>query len=197
MTVMHPKNMRRSGQRYSLPFLPSLPLFPLKLHITLLSCACMGYLKRAPDLNTLQALPSLSVYVVVYPMAFCCIAITKLLVVHRMMDFSELKGAGERSRWATLARVLLAVIVGGNAVGLVSVIPASVLFNEARAASQENETAYEKKIIKAASVGAIHLGVETFMLLIIVLAVCCWSRQRASHPCGFGRWSKPSDAGIS
>ena len=108
---------------------------------------------------------------VIYPIAFCCIAVTKLLVVDRMMDFSKLKGVGKSSRWATLSRVLVVIIILGNVVGLISVIPASVLFSEAVSASQDNRSAYIDEIVKAANVGAIHLGAETIMLLLIVVAV--------------------------
>ncbi len=124
--------------------------------------------------TALQSLRWLAVYAVTYPFAYCCIVVTKLLVIDRMMDFSKLKG---NSRLVLLRRLLVACIVIGNVVGLVGNIAAAVYYAKAADtydlvhSSLSNVSAAVESVQLGTTASSIQFGLEAIMNVLIVAAV--------------------------
>jgi hypothetical protein len=78
-----------------------------------------------------QALRWLAVFEVVYPFTVCFLVVSKLLVLDRLIEFSKLKAGVAGSRWVQFGRVLLAVVVIGSVIGLISNIVGAVFFCQA------------------------------------------------------------------
>ncbi len=78
-----------------------------------------------------QALRWLAAFGVVYPFTVCFLVVTKLLVLDRLIEFSKLKAGEAGSRLVLFGRVLLAIVVIGSAIGLVSNIVGAVFFCQA------------------------------------------------------------------
>ena len=131
----------------------------------------------------MQGLRWLIVYEITYPFTFTAVCCSKLLVLSRLMDFSKLTYSGRSSRWLLAGRVLVAVIVCGNLVGLCCNIAASVFFSRAadifqsRASyvnvSDRNELQAKANdaMNSATQFAAVHVGCETILLLLLVIAV--------------------------
>ena len=130
----------------------------------------------------MQALRWLAAYAVSYPFAFCCIAIAKLLVLERMLDYSQRKAAAVPSRWRFLLRLLIASVVVGNVAGLCGNIAAATFFFEAArsydrasfANSSETSvwlTTAQSQTSQGVKASATLFGFETIMLLLIVVAI--------------------------
>jgi hypothetical protein len=137
-------------------------------------------------LNLRQALRWLAAYAVVTPIAVCCLALTKLLVLDRLMEFSKLKAGDSSSRWALFGRVLVAIVVLGSAVGLVSNLVAVVF--AARAADlyamlgagidafEKRNRIYEEaksQISQSARAASVHIFFEFIMMVLVVIAFSC------------------------
>ena len=73
-----------------------------------------------------QGLRWLTAYALTFPFALCCLVVTKLLVLDRLMDFCKLDMRSPRVK-----RGVLAVIVLGSAAGWCGNIAASVSFIQA------------------------------------------------------------------
>jgi hypothetical protein len=143
-----------------------------------------------------QGLRWLIVHQITYPFAFTALCCSKLLVISRLMDFSKLTHLGRASRWLLAGRVLVAVIVCGNLVGLGCNVAASVFFSRAAdifqsMASYANisglglQAKANNAMNSGAQLAAVHAGCETFLLLLIVIAVsvvgaACVHRIRAT-----------------
>jgi hypothetical protein len=67
-----------------------------------------------------------AVYFVIYAIDFLCLSATRLMVLDRMSDFAAGQDEGRRKRWATGGRILMAVVVLGNTVGLAANVAAAV-----------------------------------------------------------------------
>jgi hypothetical protein len=132
----------------------------------------------------LQALRWLAVYAVSYPFAFSCIAIAKLLVLDRMLGYSQRKTAAVPSRWSSLFHFLIASVVVGNVAGLCGNIAAAAFFFEAArsydlAASANSSatqvpvwlTTAQSQTSQGVKASATLFGFETIMLLLIVVAI--------------------------
>jgi hypothetical protein len=141
-------------------------------------------------MSGLQALRWLSVYAVMYPFTFCCVAVTKLLVIDRMMDFSKLKDANS-SRWTFFGRALVWFVVVGNVVGLAGGVAASVFWSNAAAALEPVDGKGSRAnvvldvILRGAKAASIHIFIESIMLVLIVVAfgvvgAACARRMRAA-----------------
>jgi hypothetical protein len=76
--------------------------------------------------------PSFSV---MYAITFLCLSAAKLMVLQRMSDFVAPQGHGLRKRWFAAGRILMAVVVLGNAVGLAASIAAAVHYQKASVAA--------------------------------------------------------------
>ncbi len=133
-------------------------------------------------------------YALTYPFNLGCLAVTKLLVLDRLMDFSKLKGDGT-SVWVKAARGMVYCVVVGNVAGLISNIVTSVFF--ARAA-QSYETSVSDSLNNSSHIetarafvtqgsraASVHIAFETVMLILIVIAIAvvgfkCALRIRAA-----------------
>jgi hypothetical protein len=135
------------------------------------AACCVAFMPR------LQALRWLSVYAVTYPFTFCGVAITKLLVIDRMMNF-KLKDANA-SRWTFFGRALVGFVVVGNVICLVGNIVASVFFTKAAYSYDlvvtSNSSGARLVAIDFVSMGtktaSLQFGIETVTLLLIVVTV--------------------------
>jgi hypothetical protein len=150
-----------------------------------------------------QGLRWLIVHEITYPFAFTALCCSKLLVLSRLMDFSKLTHVGRASRWLYAGRVLVAVIVCGNLVGLGCNVAASVFFFRAADVRQsmasyvnisdprervqflELQAKANNAMNSGAQLAAVHAGCETILLLLIVIAVsvvgaACVHRIRAT-----------------
>ena len=70
-------------------------------------------------------------YRVTYPIEFFCLSVAKLLVLDRMMTFAVAREHGKTERWSKWGRVVMAVVVTGNLVGLGGNIASAVFYKEA------------------------------------------------------------------
>ncbi len=70
----------------------------------------------------------LPTFVVTYAIEFLCLSVAKLMVLDRMSDFAAGQDEGARKRWAAGGRVVMAVVVLGNAVGLAANVAAAVFY---------------------------------------------------------------------
>jgi hypothetical protein len=116
------------------------------------------------------------------------------------MDFSKLTHLGRASRWLLAGRVLVAVIVCGNLVGLGCNVAASLFFSTAADVFQSRasyanvsdrgqrvqlQAKANNAMNSGAQLAAVHAGCETIFLLLIVIAVsvvgaACVHRIRAT-----------------
>jgi hypothetical protein len=76
-----------------------------------------------------------AVFAVTYAIEFLCLSAAKLMVLDRMSDFAAGQDEGARKRWAAGGRVVMAVVVLGNAVGLAANVAAAVHGQRAAEAS--------------------------------------------------------------
>jgi len=124
-------------------------------------------------------------FYVTYAMEFLCLSVSKLLVLHRMADFAAAKGDGMSRRLAVGGRVVMAVVVVGNVVGLCGNVAAAVYSKEvgdlliaASAAFAANNSDAGDKLYNlagqkgsvASEVGSVQSFCEVAVLLIIILA---------------------------
>ncbi len=126
-----------------------------------------------------------AVFAVIYAIDFLCLSAARLMVLDRMSDFAGGQDEGARKRWAVGARMVMAVVVLGNAVGLAANVAAAVpsqraaeaastasaLFaaNSTQAAS-ESYLLSQTEIQLATSILAVQSFCEVAMLLLIVAA---------------------------
>jgi len=72
-----------------------------------------------------------SAFCITYAIEFLCLSVAKLLVLDRMADFAVPKGDGMSRRLAVGGRVVMAVVVVGNVVGVCANVAAAVFFKKA------------------------------------------------------------------
>jgi hypothetical protein len=112
-----------------------------------------------------------------YPVAFSCLVVSKLLVIDRMMDFSKLKGHSSSSKWIFLGRLLVGFVIVCNVTSFAVSVAASVKWSTVAdyGSFSKNASAPLGKslqdIINGMNVGAAHYGVEAVVLLLVVVAV--------------------------
>jgi hypothetical protein len=124
-------------------------------------------------------------FYVTYAIEFLCLSVAKLLVLHRMADFSVPKGDGLSRRLAVGGRIVMAAVVVGNVVGLCGYVAAAVdakeagdLNNAAAVAYARNDTdSYNKYFSQAnlkssavSKAASVQQFCEVVVLLIIILA---------------------------
>jgi hypothetical protein len=73
----------------------------------------------------------LPVFYVPYAIEFMCLCAAKLMVLDRMLVFAVPEDVGLQKRWAAAGRIVMAVVVLGNAVGLAANIAASTIYQNA------------------------------------------------------------------
>jgi hypothetical protein len=126
-----------------------------------------------------------SVVFVAYAIEFLCLSAAKLMVLDRMSDFAAGQGDRMRKRWAAGGRVVLAVVVLGNAVGLAANVAAAVYSAKAAGAASAASAAFSNnntdrgyefsalsvsEFVRAISINSLQLFCEVAVLLLIVAA---------------------------
>ena len=128
-----------------------------------------------------------------YAVEFLCLSIAQALVLDRMSDFampaetSRTSSAGDQSRWVFCARVVVALLVLGNAIGLAGNIAAAPYFvrsadtsasvhsilssgNANRDSQRALTTLAREQFDEASTVSSVQFFCEVAVLLLIVSA---------------------------
>lgn len=129
--------------------------------------------------DVLQAIRWLIAFWITYPVTSCCLAVSKLLVLNRLMMFSERWTPGQPSRGRLFARVVVGFIAAGSALGLCFNIVASVFASQSyrsfdAAAARNSSQDFDRGVGERSSgqlASAFHLFFETLMLLLIVIGL--------------------------
>ncbi len=126
-----------------------------------------------------------AVFVVIYAIEFLCLSAARLMVLDRMSDFASGQDEGTRKRWAAGGRMVMAVVVLGNAVGLAANVAAAVYFQRAAEAASTASALFAANSTQAArestllsqtqvqlgvSISAVQSFCEVAVLLLIVAA---------------------------
>ena len=127
----------------------------------------------------------IATFLVTYAIEFLCLSVVKLLVLDCMADFELAKGGGMRRLLGVGGRVVMAVVVVGNAAGLCGNVAAAVYFKEAGDLYMAASSAYAanntdagvkfanlalQKESVANEVASVQSFCEVVVLLIIILA---------------------------
>jgi hypothetical protein len=126
-----------------------------------------------------------SVFHVPYAVEFMCMCAAKLMVLDRMMVFAAQQDEGLQTRWALAGRVVMAVVVLGNAVGLAANAAAAVYYHKAAQAESAATAAYaanytkdgdasrslgQEEVQRGGSIASVQSFCEVAVLLLIVVA---------------------------
>ena len=126
-----------------------------------------------------------AVFLVMYAIDFLCLSAARLMVLDRMSDFAAGQDEGTRKRWAAGGRMVMAVVVLGNAVGLAANIAAAVHIQRAAEAASTASALFAANSTQAArlsfslsltelqlalSISAVQSFCEVAVLLLIVAA---------------------------
>ena len=125
---------------------------------------------------------SFAVFLVAYAIEFLCLSAAKLMVLDRMMGFALPKANALRMRWTAAGRVMMALVVAGNVVGLAANIVAAVylkqlsdLDDEASAALACNNSLAASSYIDLGShkvhAANVALSVQQFCEVIVLLLI--------------------------
>jgi hypothetical protein len=124
-------------------------------------------------------------FVVSYAIEFLLLSAARLMVLDRMSDFAAPQGDGMRKWWDVGVRIVMVVVVLGNAVGLAANVAAAVHFQsaseDATAASnfaaarnindfRTNQASVREQNRLALSIAAVQMFCEVAVLLLIVAA---------------------------
>jgi hypothetical protein len=124
-------------------------------------------------------------FLVTYAIEFLCLSAAKLMVLDRMAVFAAPQGARLQKLWASAGRVVMAVVVLGNAAGLAANAAAAVHYHKA-AEAQSTASAYyaannsnsgddfqaisQQEVQLGGSIAAVQSFCEVAVLLLIVVA---------------------------
>jgi hypothetical protein len=126
-----------------------------------------------------------AVVFVAYAIEFLCLSAAKLMVLDRMSDFAAGQDDRMRKRWAAGGRVVMAVVVLGNAVGLAANVAAAVHAAKAAGAASAASAAFSNNNTDSGdsfrslsrmelqiyiSINSVQLFCEVAVLLFIVAA---------------------------
>ncbi len=126
----------------------------------------------------------LSAFLVMYAIEFLCLSAAKLMVLDRLSVFAAPKGTRLRKWWAAAGRIVMAVVVLGNAVGLAANAAAAVQYQKAAEAISTASVFYTSNNTKdggdfyslsqevaqlAGSIVSVQLFCEVAVLLLIVV----------------------------
>ena len=156
-----------------------------------------------------------AVFLVTYGIEFLCLSAAKLMVLDRMSVFAAPQGIGMRRRWAAAGRVVMAVVVLGNAVGLAANAVAAVHYNKAAQAyssaslefaANNTEDGDEfnlrgvQEVTRADYIASVQSFCEVAVLLLIVVAfvvVGVMSARRVSNSIKLLRAGNFSNTGAA
>ena len=126
-----------------------------------------------------------SVFYVTYAIEFLCLSAARLMVLDRMSLFAAGQDEGRRKRWAAGGRIVMAVVVLGNAVGLAANVAAAVHGQRAAEAASTASVLYaanntqaafesaslsQTEIQLAVSIAAVQSFCQVAVLLLVVAA---------------------------
>jgi hypothetical protein len=126
-----------------------------------------------------------AVFSVTYAVEFMCLSTAKLMVLDRLSKFIAPQKNALRNHWSLWSRVVVAVVVLGNAVGLAANVSAAVHYQKsadaARAASadfvannskagDEHGLSSQAEAAKALSIASVQAFCEVAVLLLIITA---------------------------
>jgi hypothetical protein len=126
-----------------------------------------------------------AVFLVMYAIEFLCLSAARLMVLDRMSHFAAGQDEVTRKRWAAGGRMVMAVVVLGNAVGLAANVAAAVhaqraaeAFSTASALFAANSTQLAVESVSLSqteaqlslSISAVQSFCEVAVLLLIVAA---------------------------
>jgi hypothetical protein len=124
-------------------------------------------------------------FLVPYAFEFMCMCAAKLMVLDRMLVFAAPQDASLQKRWALAGRVVMAVVVLGNAVGLAANAAAAVHYQKAAEADRAASVYYaanntkdgdsfdllsDEERQRAGSISSVQSFAEVAVLLLIVVA---------------------------
>ncbi len=115
-----------------------------------------------------------AVFLVTYAIEFLCLSAAKLMVLDRMSNFAAGQDDGSRKRWAAAGRLVMAVVVLGNAVGLAANVAAAVHVQRAAVASSTASALFAANSTQAAR-ASISLFQAELQLTYFISAVQSWS----------------------
>jgi hypothetical protein len=108
---------------------------------------------------------------VTYPIEFLCLSAAKLMVLDRMAVFAAGEVVRTRQQLAVAGRVMMAVVVTGNAVGLGANVAAAVHHEKAAAlAASNSESQYRMEVQYGGVLSSVQRLCEVAVLLLIVAA---------------------------
>jgi hypothetical protein len=126
------------------------------------------------------------VYLVAYAIEFMCLCAATLMVLDRMSVFAAPEDAGMQKRWAAAGRIVMAVVVLGNAVGLAANAAAAVhvlkaseaessavtyyLANNSKDANYQRDVVARTENQRAGSISSVQSICEVAVLLLIIAA---------------------------
>jgi hypothetical protein len=114
-----------------------------------------------------QALRWLAAYAVTHPFAFCCLVVAKLLVLNRMLDYSQLKAKGASLSWSSFffSSVVSASVVSGNVAVLCGNIAAATFFvksaNSEESYIAKNLSNCSSTILNAEALDLVYSGTKS------------------------------------
>jgi hypothetical protein len=126
-----------------------------------------------------------SVFYATYAIEFLCLSAARLMVLDRMSLFAAGQDEGRRKRWAAGGRIVMAVVVLGNAVGLAANVAAAVHGQRAAEAASTASVLYaanntqvafesaslsQTEIQLAVSIAAVQSICQVAVLLLVVAA---------------------------
>jgi hypothetical protein len=126
-----------------------------------------------------------AVFAVMYAIEFLCLSAAGLMVLDRMSDFAAGHDEGTRRRWAAGGRMVMAVVVLGNAVGLAANVAAAVHVQRAAEVAStasalfaanspqlalESVSLSQTELQLAVSISSVQSFCEVAVLLLIVAA---------------------------
>ncbi len=126
-----------------------------------------------------------SAFLVMYAIEFMCLSAALLMVLDRMSVFAAPEGTRTRKRWAAAGRIVMAVVVLCNAVGLAANAAAAVRYQKAAEAVSTASVFYvsnktkdgddffslsQEETQRGGSIVSVQLFCEVAVLLLIVVA---------------------------
>ncbi len=115
-----------------------------------------------------------AVFQVTYAIDFLCLSAARLMVLERMSYFAAGQNEGRRKRWAAGGRMLMGVVVLGNAVGLVASSTAAVYVRRSAEAASTASVLYAANSTQAAleSFSLSQTEVQFAMSIMSVQSFC-------------------------
>ena len=126
-----------------------------------------------------------AVFLVMYAVEFMCLSAAKLMVLDRMSVFAAPEGTSARRWWAAASRIVMAVAVLGNAVGLAANVAAAVQYQKTSEAYSAASAYYaanntedgqrfrffgREEVQLGGSIASVQSFCEVAVLLLIVVA---------------------------